>query len=308
MELKSLHSDMRDISHRPIDEECTVEELYEETKVKLLRQYLCTRKLKKEHSSPNERDDIVILSPERTPDEDQQPPPDDIQQTNEELVPPVLMVLGEVGLYLPDTNAAVPQDLMNQTIYVISEQNEWSEETGNVPDSIQRNAGSENGLNVSDNQIEDNEVFIGAAFPESESRNLDDTIPVEDINPAVVVEVRREFCLTDLMNAFGDPAIMNKEVSIQMKLPNGSFEKGVGSGVFRDCLSEFWNEFYSRCTMGANVKAPYLRHEYQTHEWQVIRRVEFYISKPEREILELALINFGSVDRDTLMDVLDSHK
>lgn len=51
LELKGLHSDMRDISHRPIDEECTVEELYEETKVKLLRQYLCTRKLKKEHSS-----------------------------------------------------------------------------------------------------------------------------------------------------------------------------------------------------------------------------------------------------------------
>lgn len=92
------------------------------------------------------------MSPERTPDEDEQPPPDDIQQTNEELVPPVLMVLGEVGLYLPDTNAAVPQDLMNQTLYVISEQNEWSEETGNVPDSIQRNAGSENGLNVSDNE------------------------------------------------------------------------------------------------------------------------------------------------------------
>lgn len=68
---------------------------------KLLRLYLCTRKLKKEHSSPNERDDIVILSPQRTPDEDEQPPPDDIQQTNEELEPPVLMVLGEVGLYLP---------------------------------------------------------------------------------------------------------------------------------------------------------------------------------------------------------------
>ena len=56
-------------------------------------------------------------------------------------------------------------------------------------DSIQTNAGSENGLNVSYNQTEDsfNEVFIGAAFPESESGNLDDTIPVEDINPAVAV-------------------------------------------------------------------------------------------------------------------------
>ena len=91
-ELKSLHSDMRDIRHRLIDEECTIEELYEEIKVKLLRLYLCTRKLEKVHSSPNKTDDIVILSPEHTPDEDEQPPPDDIQQTSVELVPTVLMV------------------------------------------------------------------------------------------------------------------------------------------------------------------------------------------------------------------------
>lgn len=49
LELKRLHSDMQDICHRPIDEECTIEELYEETKVKLLRLYLCTRKLEKVH-------------------------------------------------------------------------------------------------------------------------------------------------------------------------------------------------------------------------------------------------------------------
>lgn len=75
------------------------------------------------------------------------------------------MVLNET--YFSDTNVVQePQDLMNQTLYVTSEHNEWSEETGNVLDSIQTNAGSENGLNVSDNQIEDsfNEVFMGAVF------------------------------------------------------------------------------------------------------------------------------------------------
>lgn len=35
------------------------------------------------HSSPNETDDIVILSPEHSPDEDEHPPPDDIQWTSE---------------------------------------------------------------------------------------------------------------------------------------------------------------------------------------------------------------------------------
>ena len=96
--------------------------------------------------------------------------------------------------------------------------------------------------------------------------------------------------------------------------------------------------------MGTNVKAPYLRHEYQTHEWQAIGRILVkgwfavgyfpihlpfpfleealygvtyssiresfmsYISKPEKEILEQALHDFGSVDQDTLIDVLDSHE
>lgn len=334
---------MQDICHKQIDEESAVEELYEQTKVKLLRIYLCTRKLDKVDSSPNKTVDSLISSPENIPDEDEQPLPDDIQQTNEELVPAVL-ILGET--YFSDTNQVEPhnqqepQDMMNEILYVPSEQNEWGEEQGNALHSIETNADSGNSLNVSDSF----EIFLGAAFPESESMNLDDTIPMEDINPAVVVEVRRGFCLTDLMNAFGDPEIMNKEVTIKMKLPNGSFEKGVGAGVFRDCLSEFWTEFYDRYTMGANVKVPYLRHKYESHEWQTIGQILVkgwltegyfpiqlllpfleealyghtyssiqdsfmsYLSKAEREILEQALKNFGSVDADTLIDVLNSHE
>ncbi|KAJ3591592.1 hypothetical protein NHX12_006725 [Muraenolepis orangiensis] len=60
-------------------------------------------------------------------------------------------------------------------------------------------------------------------------------------------------------------SIMNKEVSIQIKLPNGSYEQGVGYDI---CC-----RFYRKCTVGANVKTPYLRQEYQTHEWQAIGRI-----------------------------------
>ena len=52
------------------------------------------------------------------------------------------------------------------------------------------------------------------------------------------MEVRRGYCLADLMAAFIDPDIANKEVNIKRKLPNGELEEGEGSGVFRDCLSE----------------------------------------------------------------------
>ena len=40
-----------------------------------------------------------------------------------------------------------------------------------------------------------------------------------------------------------------------------------------DCLSEFWREFHSKCTLGTNIKMPYIRHEYQVEEWHAIARI-----------------------------------
>ncbi|KAK0147942.1 hypothetical protein N1851_012402 [Merluccius polli] len=145
-------------------------------------------------------------------------------------------------------------------------------------------------------------------------------------------------CLADLLAAFIDPDIMNKDVHIKRKL---KLEEGEGSGVLCDCLSEFWGEFYSKCTLGTEAKTPYLRCEYQVQEWQAIARIlvmgwttvryfplllplpfleeAFYgtryssvtdscsMSQKKRKILELALESFESVDKDDLMDVLDAH-
>ena len=44
------------------------------------------------------------------------------------------------------------------------------------------------------------------------------------------------------------------------------------------------------------------------HLQQYQRVFHVHISKPEKEIIEQALHNFGSVDQDTLIDVLDSHE
>ena len=99
---------------------------------------------------------------------------------------------------------------------------------------------------------------------------LIDTLPWEGSKPKVVIVVRKGNCLAD---PFIDPDIMNKDVLIKRKLPNGKLEEGEGSGVLRDCLSEFWGEFYSKCTVGTEVKTPYLRHEYQVQEWQAVARI-----------------------------------
>lgn len=62
----------------------------------------------------------------------------------------------------------------------------------------------------------------------------------------VIIVVQRANCLADLLAAFIDPDIMNKDVHIKRKHSNGKLEEGEGSGVSRDCLSEFWEEFYSK--------------------------------------------------------------
>ncbi|KAJ3589290.1 hypothetical protein NHX12_010610 [Muraenolepis orangiensis] len=188
-----------------------------------------------------------------------------------------------------------------------------------------------------DDTLHDDEVTFGPSL--SPPVDLDDTLHWEGSKPKVTIVVRRENCLTDLLAAFIYPEMMNKDVDIKMKLPNGEMEDGEGSGVLRDCLSEFWGEFYSKCTLGTNVKTPYLRHEYQVQEWQSIARILVtgwtmvryfplllslpfleecmydinyssvkesflqYVSIQEREILELALMSFNSVEKDDLLDV-----
>lgn len=82
------------------------------------------------------------------------------------------------------------------------------------------------------------EVTVGAS--------LSDSLPWEDQSQRSSLQVKGS-CLADLLATFIDPDIMNKDVYNKRKLPNGKLEEGEGSGVFRDCLSEFWGEFY-KCT------------------------------------------------------------
>jgi hypothetical protein len=120
---------------------------------------------------------------------------------------------------------------------------------------------------------DDREVtFIGQASM-THPVLLEDTLAWEDSKPVLVIVVRRGHCLADLMMAFVDPEVMNKDIRVKRKLRNGQLEEGEGSGVLRDCLTEFWGDFYSKCTLGTNVKTPYIRHEYQAEEWQAIASI-----------------------------------
>lgn len=318
LQLKNLHCEMCDIQQNVIDKECTIDKLYEITKVKLLRLYLCTRK---KGGDMHDRGDEILAPGEATNEVKLQD--EDKEVTDRETI---ILAPGETtnDEQLEDEHL---QDIDREVISLTPAETQNEEQ---LHDFLQ--------VYVQ----EDSAVFTGP-FSENEVVNLDDTIPLADPQSVIIV-VRRGFCLSDLMEAFGDPSIMKRDVKIRMKLPSGSLEKGEGSGVFRDCLCEFWGEFYSRCTLGDTVKVPFLMHEFQLHEWQVIGRIlvkgwlavgyfpirlslpfleealysktyssikesfMLYISKPDREILEEALNDFGSVEIGSLIDVLDCYE
>lgn len=60
-----------------------------------------------------------------------------------------------------------------------------------------------------------------------------------------------------------------------MHLLNGDLEQGDASGVLRDCLTEFWMDFFDSCTPRVEVKVPFIGHDFQREEWQAVAsRVE----------------------------------
>ena len=166
----------------------------------------------------------------------------------------------------------------------------------------------------------------------------------EPDSDSVTLIVRRGHCLNDMIKAFKDPDILSQSVFIKMRLPNGKLEEGEGSGVTRDCLTEFWTDFYERCTLGGDIKVPFIRHDYQCEEWQAVARILvigwriaryfpvklaepflqealyntvssslkdaflLYVSEQEREVLHKALDDFNSVDSETLLDALETHE
>ncbi|KAK6196359.1 hypothetical protein SNE40_001597 [Patella caerulea] len=145
------------------------------------------------------------------------------------------------------------------------------------------------------------------------------------------------------MKVFSDRSILDERLSIIWKLENGVKEEGVGDGVYKDCLTQFWEEFYSQCTVGSDFKVPFLRHDFGAEELGAVARVylagwrEFnyipiaiapvfmeeviygrsfsdlmgsflaFVDPLERDILKKALADFDSVQPEELIDVLDQY-
>ncbi|KAJ8309691.1 hypothetical protein KUTeg_011556 [Tegillarca granosa] len=112
------------------------------------------------------------------------------------------------------------------------------------------------------------------------------------------------------MNSFKTPEILKTNVEVEMILPNGVSERGQGGGVFRDCLTAWWGEFYGQCTLGSETKVPFIRHDYQMEEWTAVARIikkgftefEYLPVQLSVVILESAIFpsNLSSDDRNIM--------
>ncbi|KAI9541400.1 hypothetical protein NQZ68_031056 [Dissostichus eleginoides] len=314
----SYYSTEIESSQVQVSSSSTVDNLYEESRVKILRLYLRTKIRKVELSSDEEEAEMQLTST------------------------PVVDLTGSEPHYSTDVQGI--DDMVHQEIDPEIIIGAMANDGVQLDDTLPWNDQPPHGLGDPQPAPWNDQPPHGFGEPQPalvtepwNDQTMDEPAPVTLI-------IRRGHCLTDLIKAFTNPDILNTEVFIKMRLPNGKLEEGEGSGVTRDCLTEFWTDFYERCTLGGNVKVPFIRHDYQSEEWQAIARILVvgwriaryfpvklavpfleealyatstsslkdtflqYVSEQEREVLVKALEDFNSVDTDALFDALEAHE
>lgn len=306
----------------------TVDNLYEESKVKILRLYLCTKRVNVELSSEEEEAEMHLTS---TPTVDltghESHVSTEVQDMDDIVHQDLEIIIGPVATEDVQLDDTVPWNDLPPQRLVEPQSVPWIDQPLQSPGEPQPAPSTE----------QPPQGFGGLVAEPWNDQTLGE-------RASVTLIIRRGHCLTDLIKAFTNPDILSTDVFIKMSLPNGKLEEGEGSGVTRDCFTELWTDFYERCTMGGDVKVPFIRHDYQCEEWQAIARILVvgwkiaryfpvklatpfleevlysttfsslkdtflqYVSAQEREILQKALEDFDSVDSDSLFDALEPHE
>ena len=309
--LTDFELDLTNYQEVPLDEVTTVGKLYQETKLPLLRFYLTTQT--KEHNDRPPRPDLA--------------PSVEGQERAESSTTLVSVATSQPS----DTFETVSPEVLFVGSNVSAEGLQLVYETdGNIEDVLESS----------------NIVFVGD-FSENEPQNLDDTLPqATPSNERVkkILVVHREQVLKELIAHFSDDGLTKADIKIQLVLPDGNIEKAYDDGgVVRDCLSEFWTEFYDQCTVGSTLKVPFLRHDFGQQQWESVGRIlafgwerekylpvkiapvlleqaalgyvksdlveNFlkYLPESERTVFESWQSDFDTVDQEELIDILDNN-
>lgn len=185
--------------------------------------------------------------------------------------------------------------------------------------------------------------YLGSLSPMGHSDIIfeEPSINKNEKNNAILV-LHRGHVLEEMIEQFLFIEIHNI-LEIEIYLPSGEKEaaQNVG-GVFRDILSEFWNDFFLKYTVGAYAKIPVIRHDFDGNKWLAVAKilkkgwldekyypVQFskifmercifgetlsdltedflkYVSEMDSQIIKNAKDNFKNVDEDELLDCLEN--
>ena len=95
----------------------------------------------------------------------------------------------------------------------------------------------------------------------------------EKVDTVNTIRIHRGHVLKELIDYYKMHDNKNR-VEIQMILPNGIEEVAEDNGgVFRDAITEFWQEFYERLTVGETVKVPAIRHNMSQADWEACAKI-----------------------------------
>lgn len=117
--------------------------------------------------------------------------------------------------------------------------------------------------------------------------------------------------MSDMIEVFKDPSIMEARLKVTMVNAHGQEEAGTDeNGVFRDALSAFWSAFEDSCTVGEDERIPVIRHDFQAPEWEAIARLlvkgfyqlKFLPVKLNRAFLIATLFGESKVSQQMLLD------
>ena len=123
-----------------------------------------------------------------------------------------------------------------------------------------------------DEEIQFSFGYVPSVYDDEDTMN--DT--VTHVPVVQVIEVRRGFAFEDILKFFKntDFDLRFQKIEIRMIDQNGKPEAGEDNGgVLRDALTEFWNEFYLRYTLGSDSKIPVVTHTLDENSWKSIGKI-----------------------------------
>lgn len=324
--ISEYESDLTNYQEVSLDEKTTVGEMYDISKLTMMRFYLTTKK----------RDREVEISDSDTTE--------DLHNKNQDQS-------------LPTSSNKITDFFQASDTDVIFVESAYSDDvsplrsTEDLQDSDDLNVPFQSSSLISPDDLDTSDVVTGFTgnLTVLDEQILDDTLPLSPEPPVPykkILVVHRGQIFSELLAHFCDDTLEHAQTEVEVKLllPNGQFEMGhdVG-GVFRDCLSEFWQEFYDQCTLGNCFKVPFLRHDFGKEKWESVARIILfgwkkekylpiklapvifeqaiqgsvksdltdnflkYVSENERVVLEGCRTDFCSADQDELLEILDNY-